>query len=306
MHSILITAKIDFDSKPEILPDTPGIEPVHDTGPPYLREQHPIELSAAKKSYRKAILLGVIILMLVAAVGLGIGLGVTRSKSNTSSPPAPLTHGAMNDTSLASLVTMDNDRHIFFQDVNGTLSSRQREWLPSVDYVHTQQKPRNNTPIATWELSANSGTVILVYFVVEDNTLAAVRYRSSGVFDYMGSESSSMGSLLNRSLSVPNGTRSLSLSTALSNQTLNLSTSPSTISAGYLYFEDPTHNVTVLEGRMSSPFSVSGHAACFFNPESMHNATESPIFTNNPYIGTYPNGSCCFSFICVCCAPLMT
>ena len=197
------------------------------------------------------------ILAIAVGAGLGVGLGVglqrqhsldtlpstDSSGQSTTTPAVPsptspvLVNGAMKDTSLASVTTANNDRHLFFQDINSTLrhaiySTSQDTWLSSVDFLITPQRPRNGTPIAVLDASAGAdpGLPVNVYFVDENNNLAAVQFPPTMA-----------GNLLNNSFFVFPETRSLSV--------VQLPSSDQT----FLFYESPYQNVTVLEGMQTGP-----------------------------------------------------
>ena len=131
-----------------------------------------------------------------------------------SSSTAPtFTRGALNDTSLAAVLTSDGNRHLFLQDINGTLrhavfSSVENLWLSNVDYLlpdDTFSPPRLGTPITTIYPSAinNDFETILVYYVNVENTLSLIYYDTSA-----GKVDSS--DILNRSIAIePNSRYSL-------------------------------------------------------------------------------------------------
>lgn len=95
--------------------------------------------------------------LVAIAIGIGVGIGIWRHHdhgSHRSSSPnsTNATQYILNDTSLAALVLPDGDRHLFFQDNNGTIrraikSLTESQWTisPSLDLGSS---PKNHTPIA--------------------------------------------------------------------------------------------------------------------------------------------------------------
>ncbi|MCJ1313582.1 hypothetical protein MMC25_007261 [Agyrium rufum] len=149
---------------------------------------------------RAIIVAAVTTFAIIVAVGLGSGLGIglsnhnkggdgttgTRTNTSTSEPTStsiPL-HGIMNDSSFAVTSTV-NSRHLFFQDVNGTI----REAISPLtsdtwesDDIHFilleheyAQNARNNTPLAATTLIGNANDVpyelLLLFYVNTSNVL---------------------------------------------------------------------------------------------------------------------------------------
>ena len=195
--------------------------------------------------------------------------------TSTAAPPLSI-NGALDDTSLASCMTSDGNGHLFFQDVNGTLRhatcTAAGNWLPSVDFILTQQVPRNYTPISVAESFSTDGSAINIFFATTNDTLAGVNYfpstsPKSGVQKLITSQKN----VLNDSFVVSSSARSLSVnrlyssfsnSSGLYNQS---ATSPFARQAGLLrpgthsnvteevvlYYASPSQSVTVLQGLRS-------------------------------------------------------
>ena len=94
----------------------------------------------------------------------------------------------LNDTSIAAVTTADLNRHIFFQDVNGSLRHTSYDagantWDDGVNYVSASSLPQNPTPLAAMEIySQNAGantdyataqSYIHLFFVNTDDVLTA-------------------------------------------------------------------------------------------------------------------------------------
>ena len=211
-------------------------------------------------------------------MGLGVGLRDRQSEqgasfttslntpmsTSASSPtPVPLINGALNDTSIASIQISDGSRHLFFQDINGTIrhagcSGLTNQWLPSITFIPTPQQPRNHTPISAIEVVETNtpNKVINIYYVDAHNALAAVQYSISGNAD--GSTLNTTRSLLDSTFLVSTATRSLSVARLQCNLT-ELSAPGSGVPMQedgslalndqiFLFYENPEGNITVLQG----------------------------------------------------------
>ena len=151
----------------------------------------------------RLIWLAIALIALVIVVALGIGLGVglrkispdnpsmssisppSNSTSTSNSSSLIFTRGVLNDTSLASVITFDGNRHIFLQDINGTLrhavfSSTTNLWLPNVDYLWPHASiptPRLGTPVvATYPSDVWGPTGISLFYVNANSILSAVTF----------------------------------------------------------------------------------------------------------------------------------
>ena len=197
-------------------------------------------------------------LVIVVALSVGLGVGLKNSSSDTSLSSTSIsqsnltsrafTLGAMNDTSLAAVSTPDGNRHVFLQDINGTLrhavfSSVANLWLPDADYLIPSvpvSPPRFETPITTTYFAEYSED-ILVYYVNVDNTLSAISYRPGvGV---VGRDT------FNGSIAVKPDSRCISAATIeerANDGFLALYAS--------LFFEAPSGNITLLHGRSLDNF----------------------------------------------------
>ena len=237
---------------------------------------------------------------MLVVIALGTGLGIRfagqHAASSTASPPSlgngtepnpptiPLINGVSNDSSLASVITADNDRHLFFQDINGTLrhavfSTSQNSWLSSVDFVVTPTKARNKTPIAALDVSTSVDILAIdVYFVDENNTLDVVRYYSG----YAPVVHGSLG-LLNGSFIASPETKSLSIiRPGAPNPSTNSRSEIDLYDGVLLFYENPSHNITVLQNTVfnSSNASTSSstgdwawnNVSDIFNPQNYKNS----------------------------------
>ena len=145
-------------------------------------------------------------MIIAIALGVGLGTGLRKSQgeaggtssssgstgsSNSTSPSNATSHaltlGALNNTSLAAVTTPDGNRHIFLQDINGTLrhavySSAANFWLPDADFLLPPvpvSPPRLGTPItATCHTNVSGYGLILVYYVNVNETISAIHYET--------------------------------------------------------------------------------------------------------------------------------
>ena len=237
----------------------PGIV-IHEQGLPEVSQEKTKDLNGKQPSYTsyfRSQWFVIASIALIIAIGLGVGLGVGLKKSNiansgtngSSGPLAPsnstspvFARGALNDTSLASVATPDGNRHIFLQDINGTLrhaifSSVANLWLPDVDYLLptvSVPSPRLGTPITATYPADPDIPNILVYYVNTNNTLSAISYVPQfGVID---------GDMIGASIAIKPDSRCLTAATVQRNAT-----------DGHLYallfFEAPSGNITFLYGQ---------------------------------------------------------
>ena len=253
------------------------------TEPPYPRETAiekeapPIRRVLDRKFPRKFIITGVLLLLAVVSISMGVGVwhhsqrsSSSSTSASTASPTAssstpigtsspmlpPLVNGALNDTSLAAVSTSDGNRHLVFQDINGTLRHAQfsvatNDWLPTINFVVTQQQPRKSTPITVIEafsIDPESGTDLNIYFVDTNNTLAATQYTTQAEASICVLDSAA---LLNQSILVSTSAKSLSVARIPSNDSNVVPTVPNStiVQDEYLlFYENPTNNVSVLHG----------------------------------------------------------
>ena len=199
-------------------------------------------------------------------IGLGTGLGVgLRSQQTASSPasqstssivpsntsPPILKNGVLNDTSLTSAVTPDGNRHLVFQDINGTLrhaqfSTTTGSWLPSIDFVFTQRRPKNHAPLAATAISSlETGPIaypLLICFIDSTDSLTTTQYPY---------KESTYATLLNESIPVAHDTRSLSISRIPSSNDSEADPTSSSIVVRdeyLLFYETPTNGLALLHG----------------------------------------------------------
>ncbi|KAM0799383.1 hypothetical protein BDR22DRAFT_910741 [Usnea florida] len=164
------------------------------------------------------------VITVAIAVGVGVGVGTLRHReygshglSTTTNPPTPsptapqnhttepisTTQYILNDTSLAAIVLSDGDRHVFFQDSNGSIrhairSASENQWTISIS-LNLSSRPKNHTPLAANGYSSGFDSIGLLY-VSENHVLV-----SAQPIEGFWSQDSSLG---NRSTAVD--TRSLS------------------------------------------------------------------------------------------------
>ena len=131
---------------------------------------------------RKAVLVVLVVVaaVIAIAIGVGVGIGVNRNPAKpvapsvagtnltatttttvASSVPTPLKHGIVNDSSLAAVIDSSDARHLFFQDINGTIRQATRSpsspavWGSPLDVVVVSDA-KAYTPLAAI-LRRNSG-----------------------------------------------------------------------------------------------------------------------------------------------------
>ena len=157
--------------------------------------------------------------MAIVLISLGVGLGVglpahrsaSQSSSNSSSVQPPATHGALNDTSVAALLADNGDRHLFFQDINGTIrhtvfSETLNDWSDAIIFIPTERQPRLHTPLACeWTAGYPPDPLANIFYVDTNNNLAA--------FEYLVTARSAVSPsiLLNESFAVSPKSRSLTV-----------------------------------------------------------------------------------------------
>ena len=151
--------------------------------------------------------IGAILLLIVLAIGLGVGLGVglpkrrgstvpqepsetgpqdcTSSKERSINCPVPsLKTGALNDTSIDAVTTSDGNRHVFFQNINGSIqhvifSTANQDSIPAADFILTPSPPRNYTPLAVFTITIGMDIPkeeLQLFFVNSSGLLNGVRY----------------------------------------------------------------------------------------------------------------------------------
>lgn len=199
----------------------------------------------------------VTLLAIALAVGLGVGLqhgALSAAAAPTLAPiptPSPsLKNGILDDTSLAAVTTMDGNRHVFFQDINGSLRhtvfERSSEvWLNDAEYIITSSQPRNLTPLAAVVLYLGANEFTGLFFINTEDLVAAVGFAGSGTL--LGSKD-----LMNSSISVAPHSRTLSVAQMRPSQG---NASREAIAEAILLYEAPNHNITTLRGYLIPGFS---------------------------------------------------
>ena len=153
-----------------------------------------------------------IIIVIALGVGLGVEIPAHQSASNSSSSRAQPTHGALNDTSLAATADLNGNRHLFFQDINGTIrhaifSHSLDAWSDTIEFIPAERQPKLYTPIAVaWLAVLPPAPYIAIFYVDINNNLAATEY-SVAAERYV-----SPSVLLNNSFAVSPDSQSLSIS----------------------------------------------------------------------------------------------
>ncbi|MCJ1334162.1 hypothetical protein MMC10_010869 [Thelotrema lepadinum] len=198
-----------------------GPEVARDTTPPIVVNDNPapiaipeeyvpppvIHASAAAPAssfFRKRIFWLLVILGTIVAICLGVGLGVGLSKnasnsqatsatSTSSAGPTPTSagssngtpltqHGVLNNTSLAACISFDGDKHVFFQDVNGSIrhaiSSGPSTWSSTVDFLPISPQPQNNTPLDVYLINTptQSKPIMSIFYLSADNVIQAMTF----------------------------------------------------------------------------------------------------------------------------------
>ena len=208
------------------------------------------------RSCRQKWLLAVLIFVGILSISIGLSVGIpTRSSSSSSSSSSSvLDHGAMNDTSLSAIQDADGNRHVFFQDLNGTLchvlfSRATNRWAETVDFIPVERQPRNLTPISVVTARTSLiATYFNIFYIDTANTIAA--------FQYAANQSLLLTQypLINSTFSTLPDTRSLSIlemntSTESELELNGTSTVIMTTCIQYLLvYQRPTKEITVLNG----------------------------------------------------------
>ena len=216
----------------------------------------------------KIVLVSLALSIAILAIALGIGLGVGLKRSVSSSDLPDPTHSSLpiatpspknailNDTSLAAITTSDGNKHLFFQDLNGSIRHTSfdvssKSWATSPQFVETEIAPRNLTPLAVVEIeqstSATQSPTMEVLYIAFNNTLMDV------IYGFTVSQYLSRGSLLNGSFSVAPDTRSLTVA-----QTKNIPSASefNTTAEVVLLYEAPNHNITTLHGSINTDAGI--------------------------------------------------
>ena len=197
----------------------------------------------------------VLIAVLIAiALGIGLTLGLKHSEPLAGSPiPSPnataapiIRNGILNDTSIAAITTQDGNRHIFFQDFNGSLrhtsfDQSANSWLPVSQYIQTDAVPRKFTPLAVVEIDqanyfSDTGPIMSIFLTTMNNSLANVKYAMPGLTE--GTD------MMNGSFLLAPNSRTLSVTQTVNNANLSVAANPEII----LAYEDLSHNITTFYG----------------------------------------------------------
>lgn len=203
--------------------------------PPYALDEKYSRQSGPAIFFKSRRIISILAIIAVAALalGLGLGLGLRRTEASHASSiatdpssvavptptPTPtfLSRGILNDTSLATVITSDDNPHVFFQDYTGSLrhtvfSKSTNSWLDDIDYVNTPKAPRVHTPIAASgtqvELVVDGFDVELTYvFYIDVNNLLSVASYSASDGDLGGFAAPA----INSTFVTEPGSRSLSI-----------------------------------------------------------------------------------------------
>ena len=226
---------------------------------------HDKSIQVASKGWRKWVTITFLTTILATSLGVGLPLGLRKSPGSspanipntTSSPSAPpLNHGAANDTSLAAISTADDNRHVFFQDIDGTLrlttfAPSTNTWIFAKDFLQTTAQPRDHSPLAV--LSANTtvyASLLNLFYVDSQNSLAGISVSLDGKTDGTNIMNGSFPTALN--------SRSLSVSQLTTNE-LGVNNGSSIVTGeSLLLYESPQGTVSALHGQLSSTDLRSG------------------------------------------------
>jgi hypothetical protein len=235
----------------------------------------------------------------------------STSANNSSASNSPnVGRGALNDTFVAALTSADNNRHVFFQDFNGSLrhsvyNNSANSWASHADYITTPLMPQRNTPLAAISLVSQNSEKIHLFYVGSNNSFAAVLLNTDG-------NVSGVEVPMNLSILAATNTRVLRI--------IGLPYDPSGKSAGAVaMYEAPNGNVTLLTGSfqlqdsfaqwlwqdiddvfyshlqlnglwLSPPVNLAALAAdnysidvgvTFFNTRSLTNSSATPIYISD-------------------------
>ena len=241
--------------------------------PPYAISTPPSSSGKQQQKNRKQILIMLATCIAIVAIALGVGIGfglrrdvdtgtgtsptVSTAPSPSNTPINPSTDGIMSDTSVSAVLTGDNNKHLFFQDVNGSLrhtfwANSNNSWSIEADFLSVSSQPQNNTPIgvipivASGEGHAEDVSVIHVFFLSEEGFLTATTYSlsPSGPTNPITSNPTPM----NASFSVAKGSRLLAVDRIPM-------TDATALGQAALFYEDPNGMLTTLIG--TANFSVT-------------------------------------------------
>ena len=221
----------------------------------------PSVIARSPSIFKKRMFWLLIILTIVLAICLGVGLGVGLTKNandgqatggTPTSPPGPtqssidsnngtsggLTptqHGVLNDTSLAACVSFDENKHVFFQDLNGSIrhaiSSSPNSWPSAVEFLPISPQPRNNTPLDVYLINTpnQSKPSMSVFYLSEGNSLQAMIYTPGSP--------PVLGNLNMSEFGIPPAGRILSVSRVITNNT-------GFDNNALLFYENSSSNIT--------------------------------------------------------------
>ena len=245
--------------------------------------------------------------ILALALGLGLGLGIksrsdqpsapsssstsasssiqtsTASGSTSGATPVP-TKGIQNDTYIAAVTTSDSNRHIFFQDVNGSIkhmvtaqSGGSAQWVNTADTVQTSSTPRNSTPLAVVRFNRNVAfpDFMHLFFINSDSQITATYFEADGGTEFTPGN-----------VSIPVATNSTTLS--ISQVTPAGSDNGSGYTEIVLLYEAQNGNITILNGVFNSTALGSGNWTWRDVSDTVEAAVSDPPGTYlQPPLGSY-------------------
>ena len=138
-----------------------------------------------------------VVVLLAVSLSVALAVGHYRSKTDDTAPPLMNTttgsnssgvkNGVLNNTAFAAVTTADNSRHVYFQDINGTIPHAallpgSNTWTFKKDYLIPHSSPRIHTSLAAMSYSSSviSGKVICLFYVTLDNLLAIMTLEPDG------------------------------------------------------------------------------------------------------------------------------
>lgn len=248
-------------------------------------------------------LLVIVVTIVVLAAGTGTGIGLRKRQSSSTPAPSGIATptetatstiptisvtpvgSALNDSSMSAVLTPEGDRHLFFQDVNGTLrhaifSKSSDSWLANIDWISVQRLPKNHTPISALQTVQPFGVPgFNVFYTDINNTVAAVQWSPQGSSHFDPS------AIINSSFDSGQGSRSISVCRLSTNASQSNSAAPppavstkpvNTIDEALLLFETATRDITVLHGIIVFEQVVASNGVPYTNSYgwSWNNVTE--------------------------------
>lgn len=237
----------------------------------------------SKHSLRKcSILLAILLSILALSLGIGLGVGLP-SRQPSVLVPSSNQSALLNDTSLASAVTSDGDRYVFFQNSRGFIShsvfdSAGNTWLPSnpTGSIECDRTPRNRTPMAILsvpvqdqEIASQVGVneTFILFYIDTTDSLIGINYIASN-------NERKKENMFNISIPVSQSSRSLCITPILLNSTFE--------QEAIVFYSGPTNDINGLHVYYSSDFKDYTHGNSTPSWE-WTNITEDIFGSGSPY-----------------------